>query len=664
MSSAHLGSTLIPFSRLLLSSAILVSATPALAQEASSDTESVETVVVTASGREQAVIDAPASVSVIDREQLLQRAYRDVTDALSDLPGVIITGGEAGGDNADISLRGMGASYTLILVDGKRLSGRASRPNSDGPGEEQNWLPPVEAIERIELVRGPMSTLYGSDAIGGVINIITRKVPAQWSGSVQVDAILQESSESGDVNQGNFHLSGPLVEDTLSLQLYGRKYRRDEDQILNGYSQRDVESVTGRLAFTPNSRHQVLLETGLTEQRQIALMGKSAPTEGCRGGCSDSENEYNRDYLSLTHRGELASGTVNSFVQREVTENISRQMEIANTVAKSSYVTDLGAHTVSIGVDYQAEELDDQTSNQVSDRTTIEGERWAVFLEDEWSLLDGFALTAGARLDDDENYGSKISPRLYGVWKLDGHWTLKGGVSTGYRAPSLREITPDWGQVSRGGNIYGNPDLEPEVSVNQELALHYQGEGGFHSGLTLFNNDFEDKITRVVCPLERCDAGPNQFGSDPTYRVNVDKAVTRGVEVSATVPVSETFRLDASYTFTDSEQKTGEYKGEPLNQLPKHLASVSADWQATDNTNSWLRVTYRGEESQPTTGPSQGALIAPSYTFVDVGMNYALSTSTKLKAGIYNLADESVTYDEYGFVADGRRYWLGLSYRF
>lgn len=135
--------------------------------------------VTTASGFKQTVEDAPASVSVVTREQLETKSYRDVTDALKDVPGVLVTGG---GSSSDISIRGMDPKYTMILVDGKRVASRETRPNSDNSGIEQGWLPPLPAIERIEVVRGPMSSLYGSDAMGGVINIITRK--AQKNGTL------------------------------------------------------------------------------------------------------------------------------------------------------------------------------------------------------------------------------------------------------------------------------------------------------------------------------------------------------------------------------------------------------------------------------------------------------------------------------------------------
>lgn len=112
----------------------------------------LDNIVVTASGFEQSVEDAPGSISVVPRAELEKRAYKDVTDALKDVPGVVVTGG---GSKSDISIRGMGSAYTLILVDGKRQNSRETRPNSDGPGIEQGWLPPLQAIERIEVVRGP-----------------------------------------------------------------------------------------------------------------------------------------------------------------------------------------------------------------------------------------------------------------------------------------------------------------------------------------------------------------------------------------------------------------------------------------------------------------------------------------------------------------------------
>ncbi|ALM53427.1 ligand-gated channel protein [Halomonas huangheensis] len=647
------------FTGTLLSLASVTVTTAASAQEA----VELDDVVVTAAGFDQQVVDAPASISVITREDLEKRYYRDATDALRDVPGVIVTGGGAGDNGYDISIRGMPSQYTLILVDGRPQNSRETRPNGSA-GFEQDWLPPLQAIERIEVVRGPMSTLYGSDAIGGVINVITRKVAEEWHGNLQLDTVIQGDSDSGNSRQANFYASGPLVENLLGLQVYGQGYHRDEDEIINGYEDKSLQSLTARLTLTPSRDHDFSLEAGRSTEDRESLMGKSAPSEGCRGGCEDSFNEFTHEHIALTHTGRWDFGTSETFVQREVADNRSRDMEITNTTARSSLVMPLGAHMLTLGANFEEEELDDQSSNQISDRSNVRNSQWALFVEDEWMLTQDWSLTGGVRVDDDENYGSQVSPRIYSVWHMAPHWTLKGGVSTGYRSPSLREITPDWGQTSRGGDIYGNPDLEPETSINKELALLYNADSGLAASATVFHNDFDDKITRVACPADVCPDGANDFGSDPTYRINVDEAVTQGVELSLSTPIGESLELATSYTYTDSEQKSGEYKGDPLTQLPKHQVSATLDWDVNERLDQWTRVTYRGEESQPTTGPSSSSIVAPSYTFVDTGLGYQLTDAAKVNVGIYNLFDEDITYDEYGYVEDGRRFWLGLSVDF
>ncbi|HBS13732.1 MAG TPA: ligand-gated channel protein, partial [Alcanivorax sp.] len=347
-------------------------------------------------------------------------------------------------------------------------STRETRPNGSA-GFEQDWLPPLQSIERIEVVRGPMSTLYGSDAIGGVINVITRKVAEEWGGAVQLDTIIQDDSRSGDIQQGNFSLSGPLLADTLGLQVYGRASSRQEDRFVDGFEEKNLKNLNARLSFTPTDNQDFTLEAGQTKQDRRSLIGYSAPATGCRGGCTDSDNEYTREVLALSHTGRWDFGTTDSYVQREEAENLTREMKVTNTSAKTALVAPLGDHLLTVGANFEKEELSDQTSNQISNRTDVDASKWALFAEDEWMLPGNVSVTGGLRLDDDENYGSHVSPRLYGVWGMAPRWTLKGGVSTGFRSPSLREITPDWGQVSRGGDVYGNPDLEPETSVNKEL---------------------------------------------------------------------------------------------------------------------------------------------------------------------------------------------------
>jgi len=636
---------------------------------AADDDVQLNDVVVTAAGYAQQVQDAPASISVISREQLENKAYRDITDALRGVPGVTVTGGGGGDNGADISIRGMPAEYTLILVDGRRQSSRESRPNGSA-GFEQDWLPPLQAIERIEVIRGPMSTLYGSDAIGGVINVITRKVADDWHGNVRAEATLQEDSDSGNANQGQIYVSGPLADDRLGVQVYGQYQKREEDDIEEGYEDKDLQSLTAKFALTPSENHDVGLEVGKETQDRAAHVGKSVPTAGCRGGCTDSYSEHEREHYALTHTGRWGFATSDSYIQRESTDNKSRGIEITNTVANTQWVIPLSRHIVTLGANYEKEELNDQDTNQISDRTQVSNDQWALFAEDEWLLTRDFSLTGGVRLDDNENYGSHISPRLYGVWQAAPRWTLKGGVSTGYRAPGLREVTADWGAISRGGTTYGNPNLEPETSLNKELALLYSAPRGLNASVTLFHNGFEDKITRLRCGSATACPPVTQYDVDgngnllTNTRINVDEAVTQGVELSLSSPLTETLAVSTSYTYTDSEQKSGEYEGNPLVQLPKHQFSGTLDWAPVERFTAWARLTYRGKESQPVEGPSSNTTRAPSYTFVDSGGAWQLNERIKLMVGVYNMFDEEIGYDEYGYVNDGRRYWMGASLDF
>nr|WP_218940634.1 ligand-gated channel protein [Pusillimonas noertemannii] len=626
---------------------------PALAQTAADNSvTTLNTVVVTASGFEQDIIDAPASISVIPREKLEQGAYRDLTDALRDVPGVIMT--RSDNNTSDITLRGMSANYTLILVDGKRVSTRETQTNGS-TGTDQSWVPPLEAIERIEVVRGPMSSLYGSDAMGGVINIITRKVPNTWGGAVRLDSTLQAHSRSGNIYQGNFYVAGPIKEDLLGLSVYGVYSYRGEDDVEQGYNRHTNRGVTAKLALTPNRDHDIILEGGASRQLYRSTPGRTlAPDD------DPSHRTFDREHYSLTHNGRWSFGTSNSYAQREETKNVSRDMTITNTTLNTSWsMPVLESHILTVGAFYSEEKLKDTTTNRISDRSTADRWQYAFYAENEWQVTESFALTAGLRLDKDKTAGQHWSPRLYGVWHMDDNWTLKGGVSTGFRAPSMRQTLPDWGATSRGGNMYGNPDLQPEKTLTKEIGLMYNGGNGMLAGITLFDNEFTDKITRVPCP----ECGPaNQWGRLPTTYTNVDDAVTRGVEAMISTPLTDTLSLNSSYTY--SKQKTGEYAGNPLNQMPRHMFNLGLDWKPVEKVNGWLRVTYRGRESDPTQGISASSTTAPSSTFVDLGGSYDLNKRVTLYAGIYNIFDKEVFYEDFGYVEDGRRYWLGMNLKF
>ncbi len=633
--------------------------------------------VVSAAGFEQHIADAPASISVIDREQLETKSYTDVTDALKDIPGVTVTGG---GSRQDISLRGMSPKYTMILVDGRRLSGREATANGNDSGLEQNYLPPLRAIERIEVIRGPMSSLYGSEAMGGVINIITRKVPEQWLGSFGAEATLQDNSKSGNARQSDLYLAGPLLKDKLGLQVNGQVRHRDEDEILEGFEEQKVRGGGAKLVFTPDQSNEIGLSYQETRQERNGSPGKYYEE-----GSEPSNRRFDKEVAALTHNGNFGNWSTDSYIQNEKTENPDRVGELRNgitleTLTANTQATWFGErHIITAGAQYKDEELTDYATNRLPTSSSTEISRWqyAVFLEDEWRLTNDLSLTGGLRFNQDENFGDHVSPRLYAVYHLNPALTLKGGVSTGYRQPSLREAADDWGSITGGGGypaghpraiIKGNPDLDPETSINYEMGLALDLPSGFATSVMLFQTDFKDKITEY----RECDNGgdrndPSTWSCDyegQTYmfvsdRINVDEAQMQGVEATLAWHLTPAVLLNASYTFTDSEQKTGEFKGEPLNKIPRHMINAGIDWQTTDRLQSWVRVNHRSRTSdyQSRTSMADGT---PGYSMVDLGLNYRASEHLTLKAGVYNVGDRQVTNADYEMVLDGRRYTAGL----
>lgn len=618
-------------------------------------------VVVTASGFEQQVKEAPASISVVTREELAKGSYTNLHDALRDVPGLNLTPSD--NNSKDISLRGMGAEYTLILVDGKRMSTRETQTNGS-TGTDQSWVPPLEAIERIEVVRGPMSSLYGSDAMGGVINIITRKVAKEWMGSIRTEATLQERSASGNAYQGNFYLSGPIVSDVLGLSLTGNYTQREEDAIIGGYNKNSTRGLTAKLAFTPNKDHDFIAEVGASKQNYVSTPGRTIAA-----GAALSERDFERENYALQHKGRWGGVNSDTYVQQEKTKRLSNGMRIKNTIFSSNWTAPLGErHLATTGVSFNKQDLKDPTnglkdSSGVPLRDAADRKQWAVFVEDEWRIVDSFALTGGLRYDHDSQAGGNVSPRLYGVWTANQNWTVKGGVSTGFRAPSLRQTLGDWGATSRGGDRYGNPNLSPEKSLSKEIGVIYDTNTGTLASVTVFDNKFEDKITRVACPS----CGPaNSSGRLPTTFVNVDDAVTRGLEATLATELTKTLALKSSYTFTKSEQKSGEFAGKPLNQLPRHLFNVSLDWNPNSQVNAWTKLSYRGKESDASGAASSGSFNQKSYGLLDVGGSYKLNKTVTFYAGIYNILDKEILADGVNFdtVEDGRRYWLGMNVKF
>ena len=778
-----------PFILCSLSAAISLATSNLIAAE----DRSVQEIVVTASGFEQKITDAPASISVISQEEIMTRPHVNLLDMLKYQEGVDIGTSRDKTGQGSVSMRGLTGEYTLYLIDGKRQNNHGDiYPNNFG-GNAFGHMPPAESIERIEVIRGPASTLYGADALGGVINIITKKVADRWVGSATLSGTMQENDQFGDDRQGEFSLTGPLIANTLSLGIRGSFYESDPSSpelkpaidpngdvhtrsVGFGGGGKTVDSETQEyglsLTYTPNQSNTIRFDYDTSEQvydntpftnpitgdisyplgtkdNIAALWQTRSGKVNPRAGYAEDQ-QFNRDWWSLSHGGEWGFGSSSISLAYVDTANEGRTLPLSvderlllqdmydgnsayagmseedrRDLAESTflprpdrpldsrqYTLDanlnipleaFGSHILLIGGQMIDGELEDGVFGLESSQPgrVQNQEMYSLFIEDSWTPITPFTLTAGVRYDEHDVFGSQISPRLYGVYTLNDSWTVKGGVSTGYKTPQTTDLYD--GITGFGGQgtspFAGNPDLQPETSVNSEIALYWNGFAGQTFNVTYFNTTFEDKIARgdtVSSCLATSGARPcvNLGAYDSlgysTYRqkINIDEVDIKGVELAGRYPISDSWTLNANYTWTDSEQKSGPEVGRPLTNTAEHMLNATLDWRVAQNLTLSLQSELRSDRYRGWNTVLDEAQYYEQYDLWNLGLRYKFNDNITLFGRVNNLFDEDFTTystefvdldgngvfdvdsdevqftDHYNVMAASRNFWLSMQVSF
>ncbi len=527
---------------------------------------------------------------------------------------------------------------------------------------------------------------------------ITKPVTKEWHGAVSMGGTLQHNRDAGDSINGDFYLSGPLIEDKLGLQLYGSSYLRAEDKITYGQGRNDNKNITAKLAFTPTDNQTILLEAGRNSLQRTTTPGKSMSEFTNRGGRLDKnkmlETNNDRNHWALTYKNQFDILHSELSVYQEQTKRVQktegvdkatgnsykyyedRRPEITNTVFDAKFTAFLPDNVMTFGGQYQYARLKDESSvgGKEVKQSTITADQKALFLEDEFSVTDNLALTGGIRLDDHEYYGKHWNPRAYAVYHLTDEFTIKGGIAKAFKAPSLREISPQYGTSTEKGRaiMYGNRDLKPETSVSQEIGVGYDNGDGFTANVTFFNTEFKDKLTNYdtgeIDPI----TGLKLYQYD-----NVGKANIKGIETAVAFPVADNWRVSANYTYINSKRKSDDeklgsgesLKGYPLDMTPKHSANARVDWQYDEATSFYANTAYTGKQiwAAQRNGYT-GARYRSGYTTFDLGMTYNFNKNTMLNLAVLNITDETgpAVNDKGGnwVVDEGRRYWANIKYSF
>lgn len=654
--------SLSPAPFLLLSSYLLASAVHAATPPGGSEPIELETQTVVATALEETK-QAPG-VSVITAEDLKKRPpANDLSQIIRTMPGVNLTGNSTSGqrgNNRQIDIRGMGPENTLILVDGKPVASRNAvrygwRGERDTRGDS-NWVP-ADQVERIEVIRGPAAARYGSGAMGGVINIITKQPGEQTHGNMTVYQNFPQHGEEGASKRVSFGLNGPLT-DALSYRVYGNVAKTDADDwdINEGHqstrSGNQVgtlpagregvrnKDVNGLLSWKLDPRQTLDLEAGFSRQGNIY----SGDTQNTNSNATvkrllgHETNLMYRENYALTHRGDWDFGTSMAYLQYAKTRN-SRINEglaggtegiFSNADRSTSTLRDLTAHgelnlplhawrdqTLTLGSEWSQQKLDDPSSNTQSTSeggsvaglassgrsTTSQAQIFSLFAEDNIELQPGTMLTPALRLDHHSVVGDNWSPSLNLSHALTDELTLKAGIARAYKAPNLYQLNPDYLLYSRGQGCYGqstscylqgNDKLEAETSVNKELGIEFQRDG-LVAGITYFRNDYKNKIDSGLGRIGSASGGTGSYANAAIYQwENIPKALVEGLEGTLTLPLTEQLKWTNNFTYMlQSENKE---TGDTLSVTPAYTLNSMLDWQASDDLSMQLSVAWYGKQ--------------------------------------------------------------------
>ncbi|MDR2006204.1 MAG: TonB-dependent receptor [Acidaminococcales bacterium] len=515
-------------------------ALPALAAEAEDEDVGVtREVVVTATRTEQEVKETPSSVQVITRQEIETLGAQTVRDALALAVGVDAKRGGMAGKSARI--RGMSTNHTLILVDGRRM---ASEDTSALTNVYEFERINLDNVERIEIVRGPGSSLYGSEAMGGVINIITRR-PEKAESSLRFEG-------------GNHAYGGGLRVDSgtvgrwaLTFDTYFQRVRdkklEDGTSLPKGPS--EFYNLKGTYSINDNNKIDFFYE-----KTNEHLSSWTTTTY-------KNINEIRRDSFGLAWRGQ---GGKSDYELRAYYNRLDKDMpQVDASGARVGY--DLAkfttwvvegrdsiqlndAHRLTFGGEYRSSAYYGTRLGSVEREIKYQ----AAYLQDEWLLNEKLLLIPSLRYDHSDRFGGNLSPKLGLTYKFNDDHRLKTSFGRGFRAPTISELYMDW-QGTMGGMqtfMYGNPDLKPEKSTTWEISLEAE-KNDYFGKIAYFHNNVRDLINMDYYMVPPPPPPPKLYAN----YVNVGKARIEGLEFELGKNLNKQFTVKVSHVYLDAIDK-------------------------------------------------------------------------------------------------------------
>ena len=574
----------------------------ALAQnEAGVADDAINEIVVDGTRLGQLAGETGTSISIIDSDELQALGFHFALDALAAASGVTVTQNGPFGGLANVRIRGAASEQTLVLVDGVPVNDASSAGGGFNFGRLDTG-----PIDRIEILKGPQSSLWGSDAIGGVVSIVTRAPEAGTNGGVYADFGSFATRHGGasfghSGNRGDFRIDATAISSDGISKADAANGNNEND----GYEANTV-SAKGGINFDGGARLQAnLLRTAAEaefDSYRFGVQGSIADGDE-RSETEESVGNVSLSLPALNGRLDHHFLAGYSVIDRE---NFSAGASSYRAEGRRSVYRYQGTaafgdrNTLAFGAERE------QTETLV-DEIAID----SVFAVHEFKPAANLVLTGGLRADRHERFGSETTARLGAAYQLNPNLTLRASWGDGFKAPTLFQTT----FFCCGASTH-NPDLKPESSSALDAGIEWRAsDGGAEFGFTAYNQFTENLIS---------------FSFAGGGYENIAEVDSAGVEVTAGIALGAALRLDASYAFIDASDGDGE----PLIQIPRHSGDLGLSYDAGGDWSGRLLLRHNGSE------PSFGGGGVADWTRVDLTARYRRSERVVWYLRLENLLDE------------------------
>ncbi len=608
----------------------------------------LDPVVVTAARREQRLADTPVATELIRREELEKSGAVNLAEFLEKQPGIVVTHSVFG---SGIQLQGLGSEYVLVLVNGERALGRKG-----GVLDLSRYA--VDNIERIEVVKGNQSSLYGSDAIGGVVNLITRASRAPL-----------ELDFHGDLGGGDrLDLGGSLGTrgEIWTTRFTGNWARaephdirpEDPETSVDGYTEFGITNHSEaklspklkakfRTSYVNLDRQGV--DGGITDSAAIfdrssdvevftASLGPSFVFDSGSLLASRFQFSYYRDQYLHDQRGSDALDQYQETLQRLVYGSV--QYDHFHSMQQ----------LVSLGVELFTEDIEtERLEGGRSDR-----QRVGVFLQDEWGIdaERRWVLVSGLRYDSDSQFGQHVTPKIALRHDPTERFVLRASVGQGFRAPDFKELYVSFSHPAVGYEVHGNPELEPEITYSASLGVEFRAFEHLWLSATGFHHDFENLIQGVLGAVQ-------DNGLQEASYINVAAARITGFETTLRLQPWPRLGGELSYSFLDTKDET---TGSVLDGRPRHRGSLKVETQLPRSGSALvLRASLVGTRTFTQEYSGLETEAADPYALLDLKLTQAIGDLLTLSMGMENLLDAGD--HDYLRIAP-RRFFTGLDLRY